>query len=154
MQDSVLHERHRPAHGVQISLTEPVIVWLTVCTRNRQSWLNCDEAHERLVTVWRNADAWLVGRYMLMPDHLHLFCAPRDLEISLDAWVKYWKSQFTKQAKRPEWRWQTGHWDTRLRRHESYTEKWLYTSENPVRAQWVSHTNDWPWQGELNALRW
>ena len=31
-----------------------------------------------------------------MPDHLHLFCAPRDLNFTLDAWVTYWKSQFKK----------------------------------------------------------
>ena len=39
---------------------------------------------------------WLVGFYLLMPDHLHLFCAPRDLTFTLDAWVTYWKTQFKK----------------------------------------------------------
>jgi hypothetical protein len=39
-------------------------------------------AQRSLETIWRAADAWLVGYFMLMPDHLHLFCAPRDLRFT------------------------------------------------------------------------
>lgn len=154
MHDDPLPKRRRPAHGVLIALGEPTIVWLTVCTKDRHPWLNHEAAHELLVRVWRSADAWLVGRYVLMPDHVHLFCAPRDLSITLDAWVKYWKSQFTKTARQRDWKWQTGHWDTRLRRHESYTEKWMYAAQNPVRAGFVATSEDWPFQGVINELRW
>jgi len=154
MQDERRPKRHHPAHGVQISLNEPTIVWLTVCTHHRRPWLNNALVHDHVVDGWRAANAWLVGRYILMPDHLHLFCSPRDLNITLDAWVKYWKSQFTKTVKQPDWRWQSGHWDTRLRRHESYTEKWMYALQNPVRAGLVARSEEWPYQGELNELRW
>jgi len=154
MQNESLPQRHRPAHGVQIALGEPAIVWLTVCTKDRHPWLNDRNVHKDLVQIWQAADVRLIGRYILMPDHLHLFCSPRDLNYTLDAWVKYWKSQFSKSALNPVWKWQAGHWDTRLRRHESYSEKWIYSMQNPVRAGLVARSEDWPFQGELNELRW
>ncbi|HEY8899076.1 MAG TPA: hypothetical protein VIM61_01490 [Chthoniobacterales bacterium] len=146
--------RHHPAHGVHITLREPTIVFLTVCTRGRQPWLACEEADASLSQIWTGATAWRVGRYLLMPDHLHLFCAPTDSEISLDAWVRYWKSQFRRTSGRPDWRWQTDHWDTRLRRGESYSEKWTYVCENPVRANLATSAEAWPHQGEIHHLPW
>jgi len=76
--------RKHPASGVQINLGEPTIVFLTVNTRDRRPWLAQPLVHECLCEAWRQAQAWLVGYYLLMPDHLHLFCAPRDLTVTLD----------------------------------------------------------------------
>ena len=54
-----------------------------------------------------------------------------------------------------EYRWQEGKpWDTRLRRSESYQEKWQYVRENPVRKGLVENADDWPYQGMLNVLPW
>jgi hypothetical protein len=39
-----------------------------------------------------------------------------------------------------------------LRSGESYSQKWDYVRENPVRAGLVSTFEDWPWQGEIEAL--
>jgi len=130
--------------------------------------------HEILRTVWTGATAWVVGRYVLMPDHLHLFCAPNEAwegeapaeplaphgspggspSPSLDAWVRYWKSIFTKLHSNPAHKWQAGYWDTRLRQDESYEAKWDYVRQNPVRAHLVSDPVEWPYQGELHALYW
>jgi len=104
--------------------------------------------------VWNKAQAWLVGYYLLMPDHLHLFCAPHDLNISLNRWVSYWKRLFTQRTRNPDWVWQSLHWDTRLPRSESYTEKWQYVRENPVRKGLVAQPEEWPFQGMLHTLRW
>jgi REP element-mobilizing transposase RayT len=52
------------------------IVFLTVCTSHRRPLLANEAAHEVLRTVWTKAAAdygWYVGRYVLMPDHVHLF---------------------------------------------------------------------------------
>ncbi len=149
-----LPQRRRPAHGVHIYLSEPTIVWLSVCTKNRKKWLDSEKAHQCLLEAWRQADAWMVGRYILMPDHLHLFCAPVDLTKTLTAWVTYWKRRFTQAAKEPSWQWQAGYWDTRLRRHENYTDKWRYAIQNAVEAGLVNHPEEWPYQGEMNELRW
>jgi putative transposase len=146
--------RRHPARGVFISLSQATIVFVTVCTKDRRPWLDCAEAHELLVRAWKDADAWLVGRYVVMPDHVHFFCAPRDLEPSLETWMRFWKGRFRRLHGREDWRWQTGHWDTRLRRGESYSEKWEYVRENPTRAGLVAEAEAWPYQGELNELRW
>ena len=146
--------RRRPAGGVFISLRQPTIVFLTVVTKDRVPCLANDEVHRAICEVWKAADAWMVGCYILMPDHLHLFVAPVTLEFTLDAWVRYWKSLATRMLRKPNWRWQTGHWDTRLRREENYRDKWEYVRQNPVRAGLVSDANAWPWQGEMNELPW
>ena len=110
--------------------------------------------HQGLVDVWRKATAWLVGRYLLMPDHLHLFCAPRDLEIPLINWVTYWKRQFSRLRLPGTGNWQRLFWDTRLRREENYDQKWDYIRQNPVKAGLVTHADLWPFQGELHVLPW
>jgi REP element-mobilizing transposase RayT len=50
--------------------------------------------------------------------------------------------------------WQRHFWDRQLRKSESYDQKWQYVIENPVRAGLVTKPEDWPYQGELNVLRW
>ena len=158
--------RRHPAHGILVSSHTPTIVFLTVCTKGRKPWLATREVHELLRAVWGDARAWLVGRYVLMPDHVHLFCAPNEegsagaspsrVEVALpplDNWVRYWKSQFSKRDQNPQRRWQVDHWDTRLRRGDSYDGKWEYVRNNPVRAGLVVRPEDWQFGGELHDLR-
>lgn len=149
-----LPQRSRPARGVRTFLDKPTIVYVTVCTENRLRWLANETAHAFLVRQWPNATDWHVGRYMLMPDHVHFFCAPANAETTLDNWVKYWKRSWSKELKRPDRRWQPGKWDTRLRHGDSYHDKWEYVRQNPVRAGLVESPEDWPYQGELHELRW
>lgn len=146
--------RKHPASGVLISLHQPTIVFVTTCTRDRKPWLANGDAHRFLREAWAHSEGWLVGRYVLMPDHLHFFCAPQKLEFSLAKWMTFWKRSFTRLAKNTEWKFQTGHWDTRLRREENYEQKWSYVRENPVRASLVARAEDWSYQGEMNFLPW
>jgi len=147
-------KRKKPASGVHIDLGNPTIVFLTVCTKERMKWLLNPEAGARLLKVWQEASAWRIGYYLFMPDHLHLFCSPSDLNIPLNNWVSYWKRLFRIDCPCREWMWQTGHWDTRLRREESYKDKWEYVRRNPVRAGLVTEADDWPSAGMMNVLKW
>ncbi len=168
--------RKRPASGVFINLGTPTIVYLTVCIEDRQPWLANEAVHEHLRGAWQDAQAWLVGYYLLMPDHLHLFCAPRDLKFTIEHWVTFWERQFKRRVNRSrgsqgsapacashadrksrppiEYRWQPHPWHTRLRRSENYQEKWAYIRENPVVAGLVKNANDWPYQGMMIVLPW
>ncbi len=146
--------RRHPAHGMFLSDTKPTIVFLTVCTKDRRPWLATPENHALLRSIWTVATSWLTGRYVLLPDHVHIFVAPGRPELPLENWVKYWKSQFSKNHGNREHRFQTDHWDTRLRRGESYEAKWNYVRNNPVRHGLVSRPEDWPFQGEIYELRW
>ena len=79
--------------------------------------------------------------YLLMPDHLHLFCAPHDLKFTIERWMGFWKDRLTKRSRC--WRVSTGGFHHRLRDEENYHEKWLYVQENPVRAGLVAKPEDW-----------
>jgi len=150
--------RKRPAHPAPVDhWNEPVIVYLTVCTKDRAPILACDDIHELLARSWSAAKGWLVGRYVVMPDHLHLFCAPAKVSSpTLERWVRYWKTLASRQWPRPEEQpiWQLNFWDTQLRHIAHYDEKWEYTLQNPVRAGLVTTSQEWPYKGELNELRW
>ena len=145
---------HLPAREI---FNAPVIVFLTACTKGRKPILADNETHVLLLEAWRAAGAWLVGRYVIMPDHLHLFCAPTEHDsLPIINWIAFWKSYATRRWPDPEDLpvWQRHFWDRQLRRSESYDEKWNYVVENPVRTGLVARSEDWPFQGELNELRW
>ena len=94
---------------------------------------------------------------MLMPDHVHLFCAPGIMDYpALGNWVSFWKSIAA--SIWPDHTvgkvWQKDFWDTQLRRGDSYAEKWEYVRMNPVRKELVRESADWPFQGEMNQLAW
>jgi len=160
--------RRKPASGVHISFGEPTIVFVTVCSEKRVPWVAQPLVHDLLKRAWTEADAWLVGYYQLMPDHIHFFAAPHNLDIPFNRWMAYWKRRFTQKAQLAgrasvpaspiqnpaNWRWQSLHWDTRLRRSENYTQKWNYIRENPVKEKLVTDPADWQYQGMLNVLRW
>ena len=150
--------RKRPAHLPPVeSGHRSVILFLTVCTHGRRPILATSAVHEGLRAAWVEADHYLVGRYMIMPDHIHLFCAPAAWPPPLlKPWARYWKSRFASKWPRPfEGKlWQRDFWDRQLRRGESYEAKWQYVVRNPVRAGLVEHPDDWPFQGELNRLPW
>lgn len=186
--DDELPNRQNPSPGVRINVGQSNIALLTVTTEKRVPWLADDTAHRLLHETWLEANAWLVGDYLLMPDHLHCFCAPHNLKFSIETWISYWKREFSLKVKRlagtlappqthlpvsgeaelstsreglnsvdrarpltthedsnqiggasvlaspfPKWKFQSRGWHHRLRDGESYSEKWLYVQENPVR---------------------
>ena len=145
--------RRNPAPGVHLRFGQPNWVLLTVATANRSPWLANAEAQRWLHETWKEATAWLVTDYLLMPDHLHCFCAPRDLTISIEAWITYWKRVFRRRHGRADWRFQSRGWHHRLRNAESYAQKWLYVQANPVRRGLVTRSEEWPFQGRVHELR-
>jgi|GEM_PF-4499206 len=86
--------RRRPAHPpIAEPFNRAIIVFVTVCTKDRQPLLANPYIHDLLLRAWESASQWVVGRYVIMPDHLHLFCAPATWPpTSLRRWVAYWKS--------------------------------------------------------------
>jgi REP element-mobilizing transposase RayT len=112
-----------------------------------------------------------VGRYVIMPDHIHLFlCGPDDFE--LGRWMGMLKQCLEKKAafydqlrltspagRRLQKRLAPGHpvWQRRffdhvLRSDESYAQKWNYVRDNPVRAGLVTNADDWPYAGEIITI--
>ena len=48
--------------------------------------------------------------------------------------------------------WQKGFFDHIIRSGESYSEKWSYVRENPVREGLVKDWSEWPFVGEIFDL--
>ena len=149
-----LPDRKSLSHEVHRIAGQSTIVFVTVCTLGRHPWLASARVHDLLVQHWGDARAWLVGRYVILPDHIHLFAAPGEIDLPLDNWVRYWKSLFSRSYNEPSCRWESRFWDTRLRRGEDYDAKWEYVRNNPVRHGLVAAADDWPYQGDLNTLPW
>jgi REP element-mobilizing transposase RayT len=149
-------QRKSPAHAPLIErYNRATIVFLTVCTKNHVPRLANPLAHAALRTAWHHADGWLVGRYVILPDHVHLFCAPSDVDARpLSNWIAFWKrlASRTLGYSKSHPLWQQGFWDTQLRRLDSYDSKWDYVRTNPVRHGLVDAVAGWPFQGELRVL--
>jgi putative transposase len=150
--------RKYPAHIAPVERhNEPIIIFLTVCSKDRKRIFDSRDVADVIVNAWVEAKSWLVGRYVIMPNHIHLFCAPGVFPPEpLKQWVRFWKNVASKKWPRADEHpiWQRDFWDTQLRRHENYDEKWEYVIENPFRAGLVRKSDDWPFHGELNFLPW
>jgi REP element-mobilizing transposase RayT len=153
----MLHHHLRRLEDVWI---DQPIYFVNTCTLDRRPELASAAMHDICREVWRNCEqhyAGMVGRYVLMPDHLHFFCSPRGDAIPLSKFVAKWKEWTSKYAKKrhacvmPFW--QQEFFDRLLRSDESYEAKSEYVILNPVRAGLVAKAEDWPFQGEMNLLQ-
>ncbi|MBS1721952.1 MAG: hypothetical protein JSS66_02975 [Armatimonadetes bacterium] len=115
------------------------------------------KALENLQRAWTKADSWLVGKFVVMPDQVHLFCTPANPESpELVKWVSFWKSESARTWPWPDHAplWQRQFWDTRIRTAKHYEDRWAYVHDNPKRAGLIKDAEEWPWTGEVNWLPW
>src|SRR4051812_954543 len=148
-----------PEHG---HLRRLVVVWqrqplyfITVCVHRRRPLLNSPGVHAIIREEWmswRKRHGWTVGRYVIMPDHVHFFTMPlmegsKTLGFVLGKW-KEWTAKRILGIRREDLPlWQPEFFDHLLRSKESYREKWAYVQENPVRAGLVDDAAKWPYAG-------
>lgn len=140
------------------------IYFVTTCTKTRRQLLARDEVANILIDEWRAAHqrhGWAVGRYVIMPDHVHFFCRP---ELEAKPWsefIGFWKSYTSwkinalgqpRSAPAATTLWQREFFDHVLRYAESYGEKWNYVRDNPVRASLISTADKWKYAGEIETL--
>jgi len=93
-----------------------------------------------------------VGRYVIMPDHVHLFVAMPPVGVTLSEWIHALRTVLGKKLLRlghQKPHWQEGFFDHVLRSAESYAQKWEYVRMNPVRAGLVRDPDAWAYQGEI-----
>jgi putative transposase len=136
------------------------VFFVTACTYRRRTLLATNVVHNVFVRFSRrayNEHGIAVGRYVIMPDHMHLFvCGPNDFE--LGRWMGMLKQCLekvagftTSPAGRPLQKniWQRRFFDHVLRNEESYSQKWEYVRNNPVRAGLVTDADESPFAGEI-----
>ena len=108
----------------------------------RREWESAQERH-----------GWMIGRYVVMPDHVHFLCTEQSAGAHhpLSRFIAGWKEWTAKgilgvlAEAGPLW--QEEFFDHVLRSDESYGEKWAYVRDNPVRAGLVASWGAWPYQG-------
>jgi putative transposase len=135
------------------------IYFITTCTLKRRRILASREVASILTEEWRCAHdrhGWSIGRYVIMPDHVHFFCSAelsaKPLPIFLQKWRQWTSKRMARELHFSGNIWQEEFFDHVLRSDESYSQKWDYVRENPVRAGLVARVEDWPWQGEIDSL--
>jgi len=150
----LLPDRKHPPHLTPLD-REAVILLLTVCTKNRRKILAHEWVHELIRESWTLRGDYSVGRYVIMPEHIHAFVGEGSLaRYRLENWVAAWKSFVSRHwldiDEKPIW--QRSFWDRQIRSSDEYDQKWLYVWENPVRHGLVENPDDWPFQGAINIL--
>ena len=159
--------KHLP-HLTRIWISNP-IYYITTCTHQRKPILANDNVAQILIEEWSNAlenHGWMVGCYVIMPDHVHFFCSFSDKladcnKKDLSSFMQQWKQWTSKRILRDTHDnrtkllppiWQKEYFDHLLRSEESYNQKWEYVRQNPVRKNLVQKADDWRWQGEIYDL--
>ena len=144
-------------HRLEQVCVESPVFFITFCTEGRKAFLAHSRIHAAFVHFCNEAMQrdLFVGRYILMPDHVHLFVKLPPPSDNLSNGMKSLKNSLSKELNEiglaaPHW--QKGFFDHLLRSEESYSQKWLYVVENSVRAGWVKSWTDWPYQGEIHPL--
>ena len=148
-------------HRLRMLYIEHPLFFVTMRTHDQRCRSDQPTLHEALKKFGSAgvARGCFVGRYVLMPDHMHLFvkfqAGPEGALVALSQWVmlvknacsKVWRAQGLAAS-----HWQKGFFDHVLRSSESYGEMWRYVEQNPVRAGLVMRAEEWPYQGEICRL--
>jgi len=135
------------------------VFFITACVENRERVLAHPSIADIVVEAWQYAEAlhgWLIGRYVIMPDHVHVFAGPaRESAKDLSGFMQSWKRSTAiriRKALLGGFSWQREFFDHLMRSDESYAQKWEYVRLNPVRAGLVGDPAEWPYQGEISSL--
>ena len=150
-----MHKHLRRLNRIWI---EGPIYFITTCTFKRRAILASKEAAQVLVGEWQNANdrhGWAIGRYVIMPDHVHFFCSAeldaKELPAFMQAWKQWTSKRISRELKLSATVWQEEFFDHLLRSSESYSQKWDYVKENPVRAGLIKISDEWPCKVRLSC---
>ena len=131
------------------------LFFVTFNTADRSSLLANEPVHlafRNYATRGKEMARVYVGRYVLMPDHTHLFVTGND-EFDLGLWIRGLKRAMSKAIQSTDSEhWQPGFFDHLMRSDESYEGKCQYVRNNPVRAGLVKEADDWPYQAEIASI--
>jgi putative transposase len=103
-------------------------------------------------------DGWWIGRYILMPDHVHFFARRATIAQPMAKWMQMWKSVSSRELAAvlditpPIW--QPDYFDRYLRSRENYGQKWNYVEQNALRAELIKEGEQWPYRDSIFDLMW
>jgi putative transposase len=133
------------------------LYFITCCAYRRRSLFANESFHQAFVQFCKRAEiehGIAVGRYVILPDHLHFFVSLGE-HIPLAEWIGSLKRVTARAARNPDSTdpvWQRSFFDHVMRSVESYSQKWEYVRQNPVRAGLVGDADEWLYSGEIVRL--
>jgi putative transposase len=144
---------NRPPRLVVFQHNSTPLFFVTFSTHQRRTLLANERVHDAFVAYCERGLSLGVGvgRYVLMPDHIHLFLR-LSLDLSLAQWVRSLKRSISRSIVEHAPHWQEGFFDHLLRGKDSYSQKWEYVRQNPMRAGLTASHEHWPYQGEIVRL--
>ena len=156
MNEQQSFQRRYPAHPTPIDrFNRPIILFVTACIRGRQPLLASHQAHTAVVRAWDMTSQWRTCAYVILPDHVHLFCVPRVCQPeSVKTWTGYWKRVTGDLWPPLRHNWQRDVWDTQMRSAAHFMEKLSYMRQNPVRLGLVDRAENWPFASGPCDVRW
>ncbi len=134
------------------------VFFITITTYRRQNKLACPDVADEIIECFRECEerhGWAIGRFVIMPDHIHFFASPMKNEKPLSNFIRDFKKWTHARAVEKGFDgklWQNEFFDHLLRGNESYHDKWKYVLDNPVRAGLCESAEDWPYQGEISLF--
>jgi REP element-mobilizing transposase RayT len=101
------------------------LFFVTFSTHKRRSLLANEEVHDIFIPYCERGLSLGagVGRYVLMPDHIHLFVRLNP-DLSLAQWIRNLKRAISRSIVEHTPHWQEGFFDHLLRGKDRYAQKW------------------------------
>src|SRR5437867_7117342 len=63
------------------------------CTAKEDRYSQATMQRKIIAEPWQPANFWRVGRYVILLDNVHLFCAPNTIPVHpLKKWIEYWRN--------------------------------------------------------------
>jgi putative transposase len=148
----------RHLHRLTFIWQKQPVYFVTACVAGRRPLLAKPDIHDILQDDWaglRKRHGWAVGRYVVMPDHVHFFMAPMPndgtpLNQAVGKWKEWTAKRILKASGGTAPVWQPEFFDHLLRSEESLADKWTYVRNNPVRAGLVPQAEDWAYAGSVD----
>jgi len=138
--------------------TNDPIFFITTCQRHWRPILHRPPLVHAILECLAEARercGWLIGAYVVMPDHVHFLCRPVGEVETLNDFLARFKSRAT----RSWWSvggtgrlWQRESFEHLLRSNEAYGEIREYIRQNPVEAGLCAQPEEWPYVGDMDAF--
>jgi putative transposase len=128
--------------------------FLTFSCFRRRPYLSPDAAKdlfEDALERVRRRYLFVVGGYVVMPEHVHLLVNEPQRGLLSRAVQAFKLSVSMRSRQRPFW--QAHYYDFNISTHEKFVEKLRYIHRNPVRRGLVAKPEDWKWSSFLHYQR-
>jgi REP element-mobilizing transposase RayT len=144
---------------LRIFVPDPQFV-VTTCTEGRRRLLADPRVHRLLLEEWirlRERHGWEVGRYVVMPDHVHLFMRRvgggrrnSTLSEAVGGWKEWSAKRMLRELELAPPIWQREFFDEVVDSDDVASRRWNYIRRNPERAGLVGDDGAWPFAGAVH----